>query len=215
MAPRATRQRLLDAAQRLIETGGFSRLTTKEIAREAECAEGTLFKHFATKDDLCLAVVLENVPHFQQVLRDKHAGAGSVEQNLEDIAREAILFSKKLIPLAASIFADTTLLVRHRQALREGDGPKEAFDLIAKYVAEEQQAGHIRSDAAPLLVSALLIGPCFYWAFVRQMLGQNILPMSDRDFAVGLVTTLTRGLTSASPRTQRDRMRRERSPKRT
>ena len=43
MNSRNTRQQILNAAQRLIEKGGFIRLTTKEIAQEAGCAEGTIF----------------------------------------------------------------------------------------------------------------------------------------------------------------------------
>src|SRR5882724_952646 len=67
MRGRNTRQRILDATQRLIEKDGFARLTTNEIAQEADCAEGTIFKHFKSKDNLCLAVVLENAPRFKEV----------------------------------------------------------------------------------------------------------------------------------------------------
>src|SRR5258708_15395586 len=102
-----TRKQILDAAQRLIETGGFTHLTTREIAQKAGCAEGTIFKHFKRKDDLCLAVVLENSPKFKNAIIQKRAGKGSVRKNLEDIALAAIPCCEKLIPLAASLFADT------------------------------------------------------------------------------------------------------------
>src|SRR5919204_6094066 len=98
---RSTRQVLLDAAQRLIERDGFIRLTTKEIAQEAGYAEGTLFKHFKRKEDLCLAVVLENSPPFKDVIVKTQAGNGTVKANLEAMARAAIRFSDKLIPMAA------------------------------------------------------------------------------------------------------------------
>jgi AcrR family transcriptional regulator len=195
MSSRDTRQKILDAAQRLIEVGGFSSLTTREIAQEAGFAEGTLFKHFPRKEDLCLAVVLENSPKFKETIAQKQPGKGSVRRNLEELALAAIRFSDKLIPLAASLFADTKLLARHRQAVNEGGGgPKDVFDLIAGYVAEEQRLGRINREAVPLAVSALLIGPCFHWAFVRQALGKNMLPMSDQEFATALTSTLTRGL---------------------
>ena len=195
MSPLNTRQRILDAAQHLIETGGFVRLTTKEIAREAGCAEGTLFKHFKRKENLCLAVVLENSPKFKDAISRKRAGKGSVRKNLEDIALATIRFSDKLIPMAALLLADADLLIRHRQVLQEtGKGPKDAFDLIATYISEEQQLGRINREAGPLAVSALLLGPCFHRAFLRQVLGKHLLPMDDRQFATQLVATLTRGL---------------------
>jgi len=194
---RNTRKQILDAAQRLIEAGGFTRLTTKEIAQEAGCAEGTIFKHFERKEDLCLAVVLENSPKFKDMIAQKHAGEGPVRKNLEDIALAAIRFSDKLIPLAAALFADANLLARHRQILQEsGRGPKDVFDLIAAYVSDEQQIGRINREAVPLAVGALLLGPCFHWAFLRQGMGKNLLPMNDQ--ATSLVSTLTRGLSPAT-----------------
>jgi AcrR family transcriptional regulator len=197
---RNTRQRILEAAQRLIETGGFARLTTSQIAEEAGCAEGTIFKHFRRKEDLCLAVVLENSPKFRETIAQKRAGKRTVRKNLEDIAIAAIRFSDKLIPLAAALFADANLLARHRETMLDtGRGPKDLFDLIAGYIAEEQQLGRINREAVPLAVSALIVGPCFYWAFVRQGMGRNLLSMNDQEFASALVDTMTRGLGPAGP----------------
>ncbi|MGH7224633.1 MAG: TetR/AcrR family transcriptional regulator, partial [Gemmataceae bacterium] len=55
MSTSTTRQKILDAAQRLLETDGLARLTTKELAAAAGCAEGTLFKHFRGKEDIIIA----------------------------------------------------------------------------------------------------------------------------------------------------------------
>jgi AcrR family transcriptional regulator len=197
MSAQNTRKQILDAAQRLIEKGGFSRLTTREIAQEAGCAEGTIFKHFKRKDDLSLAVVLENAPKFKDSIAQKRAGKGTVQKNLEDIALAALRFSEKLIPLAAALFADTNLLARQRQALSESrKGPKEAFDLIAAYISEEQQLGRINREVVPLIVSSLLLGACFHRAFLRQGIGKQLLAMTDREFAAGLVATLMNSLSS-------------------
>jgi AcrR family transcriptional regulator len=195
---RNTRQRILDAAQRLIEKGGFIRLTTKEIAREAGVAEGTIFKHFERKDDLCVAVVLENSPRFKAAIAQKRAGKGSVQKNLREIVIAAIRFADKLIPLAATLFADASLLARHRSALQQrGGGPKDVFDLIAGYISEEQHRGRVNPHVSPLAVSVLLFGPCFYWAFIRQGLGHSLLPITDKQFAASLVVSLMRGLSPA------------------
>jgi hypothetical protein len=89
-----------------------------------------------------------------------------VRRNLEEIALAIIQFSDKLIPLAAALFSDAELLARHRQVLNEtGRGPKDAFDLIAAYVSDEQKLGRINRKAVPLAVSALLLGSCFVGHF--------------------------------------------------
>jgi AcrR family transcriptional regulator len=195
MNAQATRQHILDAAQRLIETEGFAGLTTKQIAREAGCAEGTLFKHFARKEDLCLAVVLENSPRFRDAIAEKRAGKGSVANNLCDIVLAALQFSDKLIPLAVSLFADTSLLARHRQVMQQtGRGPRDVFDLVAAYIAAEQELGRIGHDVEALTAACLLLGPCFHWAFLRQATGKSLYPMKDQEFATSLVAALIQGL---------------------
>jgi AcrR family transcriptional regulator len=205
---RATRQRILDAAQRLIETGGFTRLTTKEIAREAKCAEGTIFRYFTRKDDLCVAVVLENSPQFAEAIAQQRPGQGTVQENLQAIALAAMRFSEKLIPLAAVLFADTRLLARQRAAAQRGrSGPQDAFDRIAAYVAEEQRLGRVNSVASPFVVAALVLGTAFHRAFLRQGLGSHAVSLDDHEFAAQLGEILAVGLTKPSRRQPRARRR--------
>lgn len=57
----ATRARLLEAAFELFTTQGFLRTTTPALAARAEIAEGTIYRHFKSKEQLlnaCHRVVL-------------------------------------------------------------------------------------------------------------------------------------------------------------
>ena len=51
-----TRQRLLRSAQELIEEGGYGAATVIAIADRAGVASGTLYRHFASKEDLFVEV---------------------------------------------------------------------------------------------------------------------------------------------------------------
>ena len=53
----ATRRTILDAARRLFAENGFETTTTRDIARAARIASGTLFNYFPTKEGIvaCLA----------------------------------------------------------------------------------------------------------------------------------------------------------------
>ena len=51
-----TRQRLLRSAQELIEEGGYGAATVIAIADRAGVAAGTLYRHFASKEDLFVEV---------------------------------------------------------------------------------------------------------------------------------------------------------------
>jgi len=54
-----TREKILKAAQTLFAQKGFYKTTTLEIAATAGVAEGSLFKHFTTKENLLFALVDE------------------------------------------------------------------------------------------------------------------------------------------------------------
>ncbi len=104
-----TRQYILEAAEQLLQTKGLARLTNKEIAKAAGCAEGTLYKHFATKEALLLAAIEENVPQFLSTVGADRIGEGSLEANVQDIALAAVRYYRKLVPLEAALFAHIEL----------------------------------------------------------------------------------------------------------
>lgn len=53
----ATRDRLLEAAEKLVLAKGFSGTRVDEICEAAKLTKGAFFHHFASKDDLALAIV--------------------------------------------------------------------------------------------------------------------------------------------------------------
>jgi AcrR family transcriptional regulator len=190
----STRQRILDATQRLIEKDGPLRLTTRDIAREAGCAEGTLFNHFKSKEDLSLAVVLENAPRFRELLSKPRAGLRTVEENLEEFAMASIEFFEKLIPLATSLLADTETLKRHRKAMaNQGRGPQDVFQILGAYISGEKELNRIGTHVSHAGAVALLLGPCFHRVFIRQVMGKDLLTLTDHEFVVELVAILMSG----------------------
>ena len=168
MNARMTCQQILEATQRLIETGGLVRFGTTEMAYEAE--DATILWEYKRKEDLCLTLVLENSPKFKAAILQKRPGRHSVTY-------------RKVAPRLSQ--------ARHRQAMRHGrKGPKEVLDLLVGYIDAEQRLGRINACVDPLSAAALLFGPCFHWAFVRHGMDRNVLPMKDKEFVVDLVATL-------------------------
>lgn len=51
-------QKIVETAIRLFAEKGYANTSTSEIAKEAMVAEGTIFRHYGTKDNLLLSIIL-------------------------------------------------------------------------------------------------------------------------------------------------------------
>ena len=190
-----TRDRILDATRQIIEQRGSARVTTKEVARAAGVAEGTLFKYFDRKDDLVMAVIQENLPSFLAVTDPEGAGARELGPTLEAIVQGAIRYYAEMIPLTLALFGDVVLLERHRAWMQaEHTGPHKIFERVAAYLAVEQRIGRIDAARDPMSVAALLIGPAYQYAFLRHFVGGEPLPTTEAQFVAGVVATLLAGI---------------------
>jgi AcrR family transcriptional regulator len=196
-----TRRRLVEAAERVIRAKGLARATTKEIAREAGCAEGTLYLHFADKLDLIRAVQEQLLPAFVDLLHrlPGTAGTRTVAANLTEVAEQAMVLYRDFVPVNAGVFADPELLARLQALLRErGDGPQRAYEPIVAYLQAEQALGRVAAGADLLPAAVLLLGGCQQHVFVEQLVGADLHPLADRQSpAASLVATLVAGLAAA------------------
>ncbi|MGW5765865.1 TetR/AcrR family transcriptional regulator [Streptomyces tendae] len=192
--PSATpaRERILDAAHELMRTVGLARATTKEIARVAGCSEAALYKHFASKEELFIRVLSERLPRLTPLLRGlaTEPGGASLEENLTEIARQAVLFYEQSFPIAASLYAQTQLKRRHDEAMRElGTGPHLPIEGLDAYLRAEQAAGRVRADADTFAAASLLLGACAQRAFAYDATPNGARPPVDA-FAHRLSRTL-------------------------
>jgi AcrR family transcriptional regulator len=189
-----TRQFILNATERMLQTKGLARLTNKEIAEAAGCSEGTLYNHFETKEALILAAIAENQPEFFTVVGEDRIGEHSIEENLQDIARAAMRYYQKLLPLQTALFADMDLLAHFRLWMQEHQrGPLGLNEIVARYVAAEQRLGRLKTEIKPFAFAALLLGSCHQYAFLQYFQGFNPFPVSEEQFVTDLVQTLLLG----------------------
>jgi AcrR family transcriptional regulator len=64
-----TRERILTAARRLFSKKGFASTSTQEVAREIGMTPGVLYWHFASKEDLLIAVIAQMKQQMASALR--------------------------------------------------------------------------------------------------------------------------------------------------
>lgn len=165
-----TRDRILDAAARVMRTRGFARSTTKEIAKAAGYSEPMIYKHFASKTALFLAVLHERLPSFGPLARElaEPPGGRAVRDRLLAIVRAAIALYLDSFPMSASMFAEPGLLAAHRdEAARLDAGPHRPLAAVTEYLRAEQCRGRVAPDADCAAAAGLLLGACFQYAFLR------------------------------------------------
>ncbi|NUR30005.1 MAG: TetR/AcrR family transcriptional regulator [Catenulispora sp.] len=200
MDQKPTRVRIVEAAHQLMLGVGLARTTTKEIAKAAGCSEAALYKYFANKEELFMAVLNERLPSLVSLLdRLRSESVGNpdrtVEQNLTDIAREAVLFYAQTFPMTASLYAEPRLKRRHYDTMREmGKGPHVPIEGLDAYLKAEQQAGRIDAQADTFAAASLLLGACAQRAFAYDTAPEGKPPHSVDDFAARITRTLLAGI---------------------
>src|SRR3954466_2528245 len=114
------RERILTAAVSVIRDRGLTNATTKEIARAAGVAEGSIYNHFANKSELIAACMAEVAGGVRGALARLMGplGEGTVEGNLTELAEAQIAFFTDLLPITGPVLGDHEL----RDWLRRG-GP--------------------------------------------------------------------------------------------
>lgn len=192
------RERLVEAAERVMRSKGLARTTVKEIAREAGYSEGALYKHFSGKEELFFAVLADRLPPFIALAKvlPGRAGQGSVRATLSEVAELAIAYYGEAFPIIASLFAEQELLGRHRDELQaRGLGPHKANEAVAAYLQAEQRLGRVRARASAEAAAALLLGACFERAFLRHFqAAEELADAVEKRFVEQIVEVVMGGI---------------------
>jgi AcrR family transcriptional regulator len=168
------KEKLIEATARLLSSRGLARITTRDIAREAQVAEGALYHHFGDKAELIVEVALQSVGDFREVLDSLplQVGQATVEQNLERVLYSAYSLHYKIAPLFCSLFADRELLERIRGIMNERCvGPGRDASLLAAYLNAEQRLGRVAADAQSEGMAELMLSACFNAALKDNFYG--------------------------------------------
>ncbi|UBU15486.1 TetR/AcrR family transcriptional regulator [Nonomuraea gerenzanensis] len=187
-----TRDRIIDAAEQAIQEFGIAGATTKRIAHQAACSEALLYKHFANKEEIVLAVLLERSPGLGPALTKLRLGVGQgdLAADLAEFACRTLEFYVRAAPVAGGVLGDPPLLTGFRTMLAKADlGPHLPIQALAEILRAERQAGRIAADVDPDAAACLLMGACFHRANLTHFVD---LPDDDASWAATIVRTLFR-----------------------
>jgi AcrR family transcriptional regulator len=161
----AMRARIVDAAERIIVEAGVAAATTKAVAREAGCAEGTLYVHFADRLAIFSAIFEKRWPMASEALSDlqARAGSGSVVANLACGLQAVRDFLVSLEPLIAGVKSDPVIgRALHDRWCQLDVGPQRLVQELTAYIARERDLGRIAPTTDPETVAETLLGFLFF-----------------------------------------------------
>lgn len=184
----STRDKILAAGLKLFSGKGFLATTTRELAEEANIAEVTLFRHFASKEKL-----------FEKVIE-----TFSIIPDIEELLPQlrTLPFEKGLTLLAESLLDGLTarknwIVLMHGEVRRNPDRLLKVYhsfldrilDDIAQYFREQQAMGAM-GDLDPELAARAFYGMIFSFFNTEEVLLRKNYRATGRSQAICTFTRL-------------------------
>jgi AcrR family transcriptional regulator len=161
-----TRERLLRAAQELIEEGGYAAASVAAIAERAGVAAGTLYRHFESKEDLFVEVFRAVCSGEERAMRAAGASMPEDASAVERLEEVLATFAERALRnprLAWALIAEPVdpRVDAERLAYRERYAQLIGQALVAGIGAGELPDQHVALTAAALVggCGEALVGP--------------------------------------------------------
>lgn len=160
---------IMRAAVRLFVIKGFEATTIKDIARDAAVAEGTLYRHFPSKEALAKHLFFANLDELTKRVAARVEGPG--------------LFADKLRAYVESVFAEYErdpelfyflILSEHRE-LKPGEAEHPGL-ILERLIASGQASGEL-SPANPMTLVSLVFGTLHRLCILRKI-GRISVPLT-------------------------------------
>jgi AcrR family transcriptional regulator len=180
-AKEVTRRMILAAAQELFRTVGFDATTTRDIAKAADIATGTLFNYFPTKEAIVTCLVMEAQPIAAPI---DHAEYDTLEEALFAHAANSMRllkpYRKFLLPLLETTWSPLANAAPEDagQALRTVH--LEAVDRLARPFIDAQRLTPVASQ----MYWTLYLGVLAHWINDKSPKQEDTLALLDHSIAM-------------------------------
>jgi AcrR family transcriptional regulator len=170
---------------------GF-KASTALIAREAGISEGSLYKHFKTKDDLFLAAMDTEISgsSWQDLLR-KSAGRGSIRTTLETAGLEILTHLQIILPRIMMVNSSGIVLTgpHHCRGARVSPAIKK-LQALAGYFRAEIDRGRL-TMTNPEVHAQIFIGSLMHYVLQQTLF--NFRPATPQAYVRTVVALMVGG----------------------
>ena len=146
----AREEAILQSTCRLLGEKSFDAMTMDDVANAVGIAKASLYKHFASKEDLCCAAMIQILGRVRAYL-DTLAADMPPQDKLRDLVRWSLerLITNEMPLLPSRNSTLRAVLVANKEYL---DGLVTVSDQIGQWITEAQAQGDINPALPPLVV---------------------------------------------------------------
>jgi AcrR family transcriptional regulator len=193
MSPRGVpitgvRERLFEAATRVLAREGPAGLTSRAVTAEADCAKGVLHSHFADLDDFVAQLVLLRFAQLGHAVAALPARAGTDTVSANLTAAAALLLGSPGPALTALALSRPGAAARIRAAWEQGAPGFEAFEgSLTSYLQAEQRLGRVPATRDCAALALALTGTTHHLLMTTWPEGPD--PLARIEHLIGTLTT--------------------------
>ena len=160
---RETKEKIFQAAKRILQKKGYEELSIKNICEEAGVSNGSFYHHFRTKDDL-LSYYIEDQPTINPDLLEMPENAAGVRKGIIQVYLNYVKYCRELGVEFMSGYYDTK-----NQALNAAIRTERPYPIVTvqTYVEKAVAAGivslNVKIEEFTTDIRMIVIGNVFEW----------------------------------------------------
>ncbi|HEX9984960.1 MAG TPA: TetR/AcrR family transcriptional regulator [Thermoanaerobaculia bacterium] len=151
------RDRILDAAERLLGRFGYRKMTVGDIAAEAGIGKGTVYLSFPSKEEVVLSTVDRIVDRVCTAMEQAAARDASAPDRLRAMLRARVLVRFEAVAAYSASLNDLLGSIRAALLARRVQHFEQEIGVLARVIAGAQRDGELTAGAPRRIARALVL----------------------------------------------------------
>jgi len=157
IAPKeAVKDAILDATDRLLARYGYRKMTVEDIAHEAGIGKGTIYLHFASKEEVVLSHVDRIVDRLKERLREIGRSSAPAHERLREMLLTRVMFRFDSIQHYTQSLNDLLAALRPGLLARRAMYFEAESLIFAEVLTNGRQSGEFEFDDESATAHAML-----------------------------------------------------------
>jgi AcrR family transcriptional regulator len=155
--PITTRERILDAAERLLARFGYRKMTVDDIAVEAGIGKGTIYLSFPSKEEVVLSTVDRIVERVCAAMERELSGERPSPATLRAMLTARIFVRFEAVTGYSASLNDLLASIRASLLARRARHFEQEMAVLSRAIRAGQQAGEIAAGSPQRIARALIL----------------------------------------------------------